>query len=114
MATLTDTKFCCCVFRERLIHLLAVRPYKKPELYAKVKSGEYERAAARVDDLSGWANLPVVLAFRGRKGAGEDTNCQCPEDDFVSAGQHVPPEQTHMERRAGGLALLYGTRPRVS
>lgn len=28
-------------FRERLIHLLAVRPYKKPELYAKIKSGKY-------------------------------------------------------------------------
>ena len=27
--------------RERLIHLLAVRPYKKPELYAKINGGEF-------------------------------------------------------------------------
>lgn len=33
--------FRCVLCRERLIHLLAVRPYKKPELFAKVKSGEW-------------------------------------------------------------------------
>lgn len=28
-------------YRDRLIHLLALKPYKKPELYARLQNGEY-------------------------------------------------------------------------
>lgn len=27
------------IFRERLIHMLALRPYKKPEIYSKISNG---------------------------------------------------------------------------
>lgn len=30
--------------RERLIHLLALRPFKKPELYARINGGKYQCA----------------------------------------------------------------------
>lgn len=34
--------------RERLIHLLALRPYKKPELYDRINRGEEEISSSRV------------------------------------------------------------------
>jgi hypothetical protein len=37
MFVLSDAFLLVC--RERLIHLLAVRPYKKPELYDRINKG---------------------------------------------------------------------------
>lgn len=45
---------------------------------------------------------------RGHQGAGEGTNILHPQDNIVHAGQHVPPEQEHLERCARGLAILHG------
>lgn len=84
-------------FRERLIHLLAVRPYKKPELYAKVKSGKCALAVMTMvmNDADGHlideANSCFLFFFtqllncRGHKGAGEDTNSKHPQDNIVYA-----------------------------
>lgn len=39
-ALLFNVVFLILFNRERLIHLLALRPYKKPELWARINSGK--------------------------------------------------------------------------
>lgn len=50
--------FCCN--RERLIHVLALRPYKKPELYDRINKGETKTSL----ELPEITSVATILIFQ--------------------------------------------------
>jgi hypothetical protein len=63
-----DTKFDCFFlnFRDRIVHILAVRPYKKPELFDRMSRGElfFETYLGTVSTLSNNARIHTSIGGR--------------------------------------------------